>query len=240
MALSVARGAGQGPHVDTACRGTARRTEDIGRLRADLTRPGAHVGRLPRRAQRRVSTRPLFSGRPGPHLETTASIAVLRRERWPSGSPRSPAGKFFEALLDGKLVLPLRGVARARLSCENPIRPQIRGPPSSRGVVKVLANAELFEASGTMRPRSFRRQTTPWRSGIRSGYEQAASERFLVCLSLSLAGLPVALWTVVIRPSNPLALKRRTASHDPPGARQYRSARHPCDGHLIVSISASA
>ena len=85
-------------------------------------------------------------------------------------------------------------------------------------------NAELFEYPMRQVLSAPTHDTVDRRIGPLSTSRASACR----CLSLSLAGLPVALPS--IRPSGPLALKRRTQSRTT-WSRQYRSAPPPCDGH---------
>ena len=85
----------------------------------------------------------------------------------------------------------------------------LRNPSALNSRPTVVSSTEMRNSSNIQCARSFRRQrTTPWIAG--TGPLSTSRASACRCLSLSLAGLPVALPS--IRPSGPLALKRRTQS----------------------------
>ena len=185
--LSVAAGQDQA-RTDTA-RGTDG-TKDIGRLRALVPE---RRGSAPRRAQRRVSMVFWPTRASSCHQISIAVLAGSLARISPN-----PAGKFFLKSSTANSFCPLwRG------------RADIRNPSALNSRPTVVSSTEMRNSSNIQCARSFRRQrTTPWIAGI--GPLSTSRASACRCLSLSLAGLPVALPS--IRPSGPLALKRRTQS----------------------------
>ena len=204
--LSVAAGQDKA-RTDTA-RGTDG-TKDIGRLRA----------LVPERRGSAAASRPApgehgFLADPGLILPPNFYRGVGRE---PGSDLPQPGGEVFLKSSTANSFCPCGVVAP--ISCETPA-PSIHGPPSSHqpkcGTLRISNAPGPFGANA-------RHRGSP--ESDRSSSRASACR----CLSLSLAGLPVALPS--IRPSGPLALRNGEPSHGPPGARQYRSAPPPCDGH---------
>ena len=175
--------------TDTA-RGTDG-TEDIGRLRA----------LVPERRGSAAASRPApgehgFLADPGLILPPNFYRGVGRE---PGSDLPQPGGEVFLKSSTANSFCPLwRG--RADI---------LRNPSALNSRPTVVSSTEMRNSSNIQCARSFRRQrTTPWIAGI--GPLSTSRASACRCLSLSLAGLPVALPS--IRPSGPLALKRRTQS----------------------------
>ena len=178
--LSVAAGQDKA-RTDTA-RGTDG-TEDIGRLRALVPEP---VGRLPRRAQRRVMVLTWPTRASSCHQIFYRGVGRDRLARIST----QPGGEVFLKSSTANSKCPLwRG--RADI---------LRNPSALNSRPTVVSSTEMRNSSNIQCARSFRRQrTTPWIAGIGPLSTNRASA--CRCLSLSLAGLPVALPS--IRPSGP-------------------------------------
>ena len=186
--LSVAAGQDKA-RTDTA-RGTDG-TEDIGRLRA----------LVPERRGSAAASRPA----PGEHGFLADPGLILPPDfyrgvgREPGSDLPQPGGEVFLKSSTANSFCPLwRG--RADI---------LRNPTALNSRPTVVSSTEMRNSSNIQCARSFRRQrTTPWIAGI--GPLSTSRASACRCLSLSLVGLPVALPS--IRPSGPLALKRRTQS----------------------------
>ena len=159
---------------------------------------------------------------------------VPERRGSAAASRPAPGGGF---LADPGLILPpnfYRGVGREpgsdRRGSDRSVVARadiLRNPSALNSRPTVVSSTEMRNSSNIQCARSFRRQcTTPWIAGI--GPLSTSRASACRCLSLSLAGLPVALPS--IRPSGPLALKRRTQSRTT-WSPTVRSAPPPCDGH---------
>ena len=204
--LSVAAGQDKA-RTDTA-RGTDG-TKDIGRLRA----------LVPGRRGSAAASRPApgehgFLADPGLILPPNFYRGVGRE---PGSDLPQPGGEVFFKSSTANSFCPLwRG--RADI---------LRNPSALNSRPTVVSSTEMRNSSNIQCARSFRRQrTTPWIAGI--GPLSTSRASACRCLSLSLAGLPVALPS--IRPSGPLALKRRTQSRTTWSPTvPIRAA--PCDGH---------